>query len=232
MMTENDKTIYTKEYVEAQAAKMAKEAGVDKITISNLQEEMTKEDYEYCMGIVKQAIAASKKFREYVEHKRKYPPNLMDYEPEFNDSIIAISNGKQEEPGKKIIYMHDITVNDKNGKDIYEGHIINDYLDADNTVQYLFVTFDTEEAVFGADSPSLQDISRHSEVIGNKYENSEAFKELLDRYQEKINEAEHAILPICDIDNGDGELNDAISTTRINISRANQRLKELRKDSI
>lgn len=39
---------------------MAKEAGVNKITILNLHEEMTKEDYEYCMGIVKQAIAASK----------------------------------------------------------------------------------------------------------------------------------------------------------------------------
>lgn len=35
MMTENDKTIYTKEYVEAQAAKMAKETGINKITILN-----------------------------------------------------------------------------------------------------------------------------------------------------------------------------------------------------
>ena len=60
MMTEKDKTIYTKEYFEEQASKMAKEAGVNKITILNLHEEMTKEDYEYCMGIVKQAIAASK----------------------------------------------------------------------------------------------------------------------------------------------------------------------------
>lgn len=59
-MTEEDKTVYSKEYVEAQAAKTAKESGVNKITILNLHEEMTKEDYEYCMGIVKQEIAASK----------------------------------------------------------------------------------------------------------------------------------------------------------------------------
>lgn len=60
MMTEENKTVYTKEYVEAQAAKMAEEAGVNKITILNLPQEMNKEGYEYCMGIVKQAISASK----------------------------------------------------------------------------------------------------------------------------------------------------------------------------
>lgn len=169
------------------------------------------------------------KFREYVEHKRKGSPNFMNYEPEFNGNINEIFNGNLQSAGTKITYMQYTGVNDKNGKEIYEGDIIKyGGLDAENTFQYLFVTFDAEKAAFYAGSPSLQDLSVYGEVIGNKYENPELFTELLDRYQEKVKKAENTLRAIVDIETGDEELNDDLFITWLKISRANQRLQDLK----
>ena len=173
------------------------------------------------------------KFREYVEHKRKDSPNFMNYEPEFNGNINEIFNDKLQSPGTKITYMQYTGVNDKNGKEIYEGDIIKyGGLDAENTFQYLFVTFDAEKAAFYAGSPSLQDLSVYGEVIGNKYENPELFTELLDRYQEKVKKAEDTLHAVIDIDIGDEALNNDLVITLLKIKQKASRLKELRKDSI
>lgn len=54
-------------------------------------------------------------------------------------------------------------------------------------------------------------------------------KELLDHYQEKVTVAEKALYSIIGIDTGDEELNYYLTLSWKKISRANQRLKELRK---
>ena len=179
--------------------------------------------------IQRRRIMQKIKFREYVEHKRKGSPNFMNYEPEFNGSINEIFNGNLQSPGTKITYMQYTGVNDKNGKEIYEGDIIKyGGLDAENTFQYLFVTFDAEKAAFYAGSPSLQDLSAYGEVIGNKYENPELFTELLDRYQEKVKKAEDTLHAVIDIDIGDEELNDDLLTTWEKVFDASKRLQDLK----
>ena len=174
------------------------------------------------------------KFREYVEHKRKDSPNFMNYEPEFNGNINEIFNGKLQSPGTKITYMQYTGVNDKNGKEIYEGDIIKYGLSANYDDHYLFVTFDAEKAAFYAGSPSLQNVGRYGEVIGNKYENPELFTELLDRYQEKVKKVEDTLQAVIDIDIdvGDEAVNDDLLTTWEKVLDISLRLRDLKKDSI
>lgn len=172
------------------------------------------------------------KFREYVEHKRKDSPNFMNYEPEFNGSINEIFNGNFQSPGTKITYMQYTGVNDKNGKEIYEGDIIKYGLSAKYDDHYLFVTFDAKKAAFCSGSPSLQNVGRYGEVIGNKYENPELFTKLLDHYQEKVTVAKNALYSIIDIDTGDEELNDDLFTTWEKVLRASESLRDLKKGSI
>lgn len=55
-------------------------------------------------------------------------------------------------------------------------------------------------------------------------------KELLDRYQEKVTVAENALHSIAGIDTGDEELNYYLTMSWKKLTRANKRLKELRKE--
>ena len=172
------------------------------------------------------------KFREYVEHKRKGSPNFMNYEPEFNGNINEIFNGNLQSPGTKITYMQYTGVNDKNGKEIYEGDIIKYGLSANYDDHYLFVTFDAEKAAFYAGRLSVQNVGRYGEVIGNKYENPELFTELLDRYQEKVKKVEDTLQTVIDIDIGDESLNDDLLTIWEKVLDTSLRLRDLKKDSI
>lgn len=173
------------------------------------------------------------KFRGYVEHKRKDSPNFMNYEPEFNGSINEIFNGNLQSPGTKITYMQYTGVNDKNGKEIYEGDIIKFSSFQLNSqgksiCHYLLVTFDAEKAAFCAGSYSWDQVKLRGEVIGNKYENPELFKKVLDRYQEKVKKAEDTLHAVIDIDIGDEALNDDLFITWLKISRASKRLQDLK----
>ena len=55
-------------------------------------------------------------------------------------------------------------------------------------------------------------------------------KELLDRYQEKVTVAENALHSIAGIDTGDEELNYYLTMSWKKLTRANKRLKELKKE--
>lgn len=55
-------------------------------------------------------------------------------------------------------------------------------------------------------------------------------KESLDYYQEKVTAAEQALYPIFGVDSGDEELNYYLILAKKKVSRANRRLKELRRE--
>ena len=122
------------------------------------------------------------KFREYVEYrpKRKNSPDYMKYDPNFIGDINETFNHNLESHGTKITYMQYTGVNDKNGKEIYEGDIIKYRLEIDDHSQYLLVTFNADKAAFCAGSNSWKDVSLHGEVIGNKFENPELLEKTIE----------------------------------------------------
>lgn len=122
------------------------------------------------------------KFREYIEYrpKRKNSPDYMKYNPNFIGDINETFNHNLESNGTKITYMQYTGVNDKNGKEIYEGDIIKYRLELDDHFQYLLVTFNADKAAFCAGSNSWKDVSRHGEVIGNKFENPELLEKTIE----------------------------------------------------
>ena len=122
------------------------------------------------------------KFREYIEYrpKRKNSPDYMKYDPNFIGDINETFNHNLESSGTKITYMQYTGINDKNGKEIYEGDIIKYRLEIDDHSQYLLVTFNADKAAFCAGSNSWKDVSRNGEVIGNKYENPELLEKTIE----------------------------------------------------
>ena len=122
------------------------------------------------------------KFREYIEYrpKRKNSPDYMKYDPNFIGDINETFNHNLESNGTKITYMQYTGVNDKNGKEIYEGDIIKYRLELDDHFQYLLVTFNADKAAFCAGSNSWKAVSRHGEVIGNKFENPELLEKTIE----------------------------------------------------
>ena len=133
--------------------------------------------------IQRRRIMKTIKFREYVEHKRKGSPNFMNYEPEFNGNINEIFNGNLQSAGTKITYMQYTGVNDKNGKEIYEGDIIR-WKDLMKThgepIATDVVEWADNEVCYITGMRYLKYTAKHGEVIGNKFENPELLEKTIE----------------------------------------------------
>lgn len=119
------------------------------------------------------------KFREYIEYspQRKNSPDYMKYDPTFIGDINEIFNHHLDSPGTKITYMQYTGVNDKNGKEIYEGDIIRweDIMKfhGEEPVATDVVEWSDDEACYITGMRYLKFTARHGEIIGNKFENPE-----------------------------------------------------------
>jgi hypothetical protein len=85
----------------------------------------------------------------------------------FIPDLLEINNGAlPNDPGSPLIYMQYTGLKDKNGKEIYEGDIINDM---GNAVRYEVVW---EGSCWRYLNQVVRD-NQFSEIIGNIYENPE-----------------------------------------------------------